>query len=262
MIPKAKPLYAYFHDFESRYGELSQILKLEKRMRDLFPEDPALRLFSHRFVEQGFDPTAVRPILSPSQSQPKLIPSIETTYHQGDVQQTQNGNPPKRPLPVEDGDNDLGRPKKTLRGESPLKGAAGRRLDQQKRSQMPVEPPSFTPHPHPLPPPPLPRDIVFLLSIIPKAETYQATKFKPAELVRLIRETNVPTNISQLPQHAGQRGPLGPPGPSMAPHISTPVHHASPTPVQQRPPMPPMPPVQYGQYGNPFNGKSPAPFLC
>lgn len=39
-IAKAKPIYAFFHDFESRYGELAQIVKLETRMKDLFPDDP------------------------------------------------------------------------------------------------------------------------------------------------------------------------------------------------------------------------------
>ena len=258
-VPKAKPLYAYFHDFESRYGELSQIIKLEKRMRDLFPEDPALRLFSHRFIDQGFDPTAVRPIISPSQSRPKVIPSIETTSPVEPPPQLQRVNSPKRPLPTDDTENDLPRPRKIARGESPLKGAAGRRLDQQKRSQQPSDSPAMSQPPvsHPLPPPPLPRDIMFLLSIIPKAETYHATKFKPAEVVRLIRETNVPNNISQLPPHVPQRGPSAPPAPPQAQHIPPPVHHTPPVPFQQRPPISSAPPVQYGQYGPPpYNGMS------
>ena len=255
-VQKAKPLYAYFHDFESRYGELSQILKLERRMRDLFPDDPTLRVFSHRFIDQGFDPTAVRPIISPSQSRPKVIPSIETTSPIDEPRPIQILNSPKRSLPA-DLDVDLGPPRKVARGESPLKGAAGRRLDQQKRSQPPAETPSYPPHPqiHSLPPPPLPRDIVFLLSIIPKAETYHATRFKPAEVVRLIRETNVPTNVSQLPPHIAQRVPSGPPIPQQVQHMPPPIHHTPPVPLQQRPQMPPGPPVQYNQYGNQFNGE-------
>lgn len=41
-LPGAKPLYVLFHDYEARYGELSQITKLERRMSELFPEDPQL----------------------------------------------------------------------------------------------------------------------------------------------------------------------------------------------------------------------------
>ena len=273
---KARPLYAYFHEFESRYGELAQILKLEKRMRDLYPEDSALRLFSRRYIEQGFDPTAVRPIISPSQSRPKVISSIETAAHPSVLPsgatastatvpppaplQVTNVNSPKRSLPLDDADSDLGRARKIPRAESPLKGAAGRRLEQQKRPLQSVEPTMAhqPPGPHFRPPPPLPREVMFLLSIIPKPETYQATKFKPSELVRLLRETNVPTNVSQLPPHIAQGGP---PQPQAQPqHLgqpsmhNSPVHNSTASVPQQRPPMASMPQGQYGPYGNQFNG--------
>lgn len=172
------------------------MVKLEKRMRDLFPEDPSLSLFSSRFTDQGFDPTAIRPVVSASQSQPKVLPSVETTVPDVDqiIQQVTQGAPnvhsPKRHLSLDDCDTDAGRPQKFQRASSPLKGAAGRRSDQQKRSQLPVDPPFFQQQqhgapPHPLPPPPLPRDVTFLLSIIPRADTYTATKFKPSELVNI-----------------------------------------------------------------------------
>ena len=193
-VHKAKSLYVYFHDFESRYGELTQIVKLEKRMKDLFTEDPSLFVFSSRFTDQDFDPTAIRPIVSPSQSRLKPPPAIENATPDVDqiiqqvTQAAQTVYSPKRPLPLDDSDNDVGRPHKFQRAASPLKGAAGRRLDQQKRSQLPVDPPLFQQQqigapPHPLPPPPLPRDVTFLLSIIPRADTYAATRFKPSELV-------------------------------------------------------------------------------
>ena len=87
-------------------------------------------------------------------------------------------------------------------------------------------------------PPPLPRDVLFLLSIIPKSSTYHATKFNPGEMVRLIRETNIPNSVSQLrppppPQSGGgmqQMTPI-PPGqynsgrypsiPQLSHHISS-----------------------------------------
>ncbi|SLM36528.1 cfia complex component [Lasallia pustulata] len=203
-VARAKPIYAFFHDFESRYGELSQITKLEKRMRDLFPEDPMLTLFSRRFLQQGFDPTAIRPIISPAtQARPRAIPSIETPPSAQNTPPSRFAPPtnsPKRPMPFEEPDPEATRPRKLARGESPLKGAAGRRLDQQKRNRQPNDLSQYDGLAQSqLPPPPLlPRDVLFLLSIIPKAETYHATRFKPEEMVRLIRETGIPSTAAQL----------------------------------------------------------------
>ena len=235
-------------------------MKLEKRMRDLFPDDPALAMFSKRFIEKDFDPTVIRPIISPAaQTRPKTLPSIESHAPPITESPPSRLNPsvpsPKRPLPFEDSDTDSGRPQKLARSArevSPLKGAAGRRLDQQKRNQPPQPMPQFNHHPMPVPPlpPPLPRDVMFLLSIIPKAETYHATKFSPEALVRLIRETHIPTHISQLPPQSGGRGP---PPPQQMPMQMPPY--------QQHAPMQQLPhgqqPVAQGQYGGQFNGGYP-----
>src|SRR5579862_5074291 len=127
----AKPVYAFFHRYEAHYGELSQVVKLEKRMGDLYPEDPQLTRFSQRYSTPGFDPTAVRPIISPAaQMRPKgmSIPSHEIEQSTPPAKFIQTTNSPKRPLPTDESDNELTRPRKLIRGESPLKGAAGRRL--------------------------------------------------------------------------------------------------------------------------------------
>ena len=217
-------------------------------MSDLFPEDPALTLFSRRFTQQGFDPTVIRPIISPgTQAKPKTVPSAkagpESVLDSPQQRINEIINSPKRPLPTDDDDGSP-RPRKVARPESPLKGAAGRRLDQQKRNRQP-EPPQF--HqlvPHPPPPPPLPRDVMFLLSIIPKAETYHATKFSAEQLVKLLRETNIPTSMAQAPQLPGARGPsLNQPMP--------PYQH-SPPPIPQ-----PQGPYGHGQYNGQYNGGYP-----
>lgn len=247
-VSKAKPLYAFFHDFESRYGELTQIVKLEKRMSDLFPEDPSLSLFSRRFAQQGFDPTVIRPIISPAtQTKPKTSPSAnaEAEGVLDSPQQRINEiiNSPKRPFPNDDDDGSP-RPRKVARPDSPLKGAAGRRLDQQKRNRQPEMPQFNQPVPHPPPPPPLPRDVMFLLSIIPKAETYHATKFSAEQLVKLLRETNIPTSMAQPSQLPGARGP--------------PLNQPMP-PYQHIPPPIPQPqgPYGHGQYNGQYNGGYP-----
>ncbi|CZS92531.1 related to mRNA 3'-end-processing protein rna-14 [Rhynchosporium graminicola] len=204
MVSKAKPLYAYFHKYESQYGELSQIAKLEQRMAEIFPDDPKLSQFAARYSTEGFEPTCIRLVISPAtQTRPKgVMQSIEQPQLVMQVsprpqyaqeasrsprpQYIQTTNSPKRPFPVEDNDSELNRPRKLARGESPLKGAAGRRLDQQKRLQQ------GTPSSWNAPPFVVPRDITFLLSIIPRADLYSATKFKPDALVRLLQNAIVP----------------------------------------------------------------------
>lgn len=258
-------------------------------MRDLFPDDPLLRLFSQRFTNHGFDPTAVRPIISPdTQTRSKTLAndSTPTTRHRSPPGFLPHPNSPKRPLPLDDSDNDGARPRKLQRGASPLKGAAGRRLDQHKRNLQPL--PSAPFDSHPLPPvasaPALPRDVLFLLSIIPRAETYNSTKFQPEAVVKMLREINLPTSTAQLgpaPNRAGMPSgsqvlpPPSPIPPSNAtqlrpmphmPHMSYPPNMpqmpnlgrppmsqmASSHPPPHGPPMmlPQYPPASQGQYNN------------
>ena len=223
-IPKAKQLFAVFHQFESRYGELAQIQKLEARMKELYPDDPKLYSFSQRFIGDSFDPTAIRPIISPAtQARPKAMASIEEPAPPS--RQTSPpvaniapppiaSNSPKRPIPLDDSDAEPSRPRKLARGESPLAGAAGRRLNQVRQGRQPnegtpvvVPSKAFVP-----PPPPLPRDITFLLSIIPPASTYNTVPFKVDEMIKLIRDTPIPSSASHLPPNplTGSQTPVIP----------------------------------------------------
>ena len=68
---RTKPLFAFLHDYEARFGELAQVQKLEKRMRELFPADPLLKLFADRHATETFDPIQVFPIVSKKQVQPE-----------------------------------------------------------------------------------------------------------------------------------------------------------------------------------------------
>ena len=218
LAAKAKPLFAFFHQYESHYGELAQVVKLENRMREAFPDDPKMSSFSQRFAQDSFDPTAIRPLISPAaQTRPKALPSIEGPLSRQvsppAIKVTSNMDSPKRPLPLDEPEADNHRPRKLPRGESPLAGAAGRRL---KQNRPPFE---GTPLAGPAPfmaPPPLPRDVNFLLSIIPPASSYNAMHFKADEIVRILRETPLPTSVAHLPgplTRGGQATPgFGPPG--------------------------------------------------
>ncbi|KAL2167227.1 hypothetical protein VTG60DRAFT_1578 [Thermothelomyces hinnuleus] len=226
LVHKAKPLYAYFHKYESQFGELSQIAKLEKRMAELFPEDPKLAHFSARYSTDKFDPIAARIIVSPmTQLRPKqLIPSIEKGASAQDSPRPPPlasraspaphtlpaTNSPKRPLPADDFEepprkiqrNDFS---EFQRGASPLKGAAGRRLDQQRRLQ------GQGAASYAAAPAPIARDITFLLSQIPRADLYDFHRFNPAKMTNLLRDTPVPEytawkSMRQSSEHTGQYG--------------------------------------------------------
>jgi cleavage stimulation factor subunit 3 len=201
-IHKAKPIFAFLHEYESRYGDLVQVINLETRMRELFPNDPTLSQFAHRYATSTFDPTTVRPIISPSQARPRSMVSIEqrspgrgtpTRYLE-----PPSTNSPKRPYPKDDHDDDGNRPRKFMRGESPLKGVS-RRLEQPKRLAQSngsgAAASVYRPQPSAAP---LPRDVVHLLSIIPPASAYKAGRFSAEKLVDLLRRIDVPSSISQL----------------------------------------------------------------
>jgi cleavage stimulation factor subunit 3 len=204
-VHRAKPIFAFLHEYESRYGDLVQVINLENRMRELFPDDPTLSQFAHRFATSTFDPTTVRPIISPSQARPKSIAPVEPersvhgtpTPRYLDAPST---NSPKRPYPLDDfDDDDANRPRKFVRAESPLKSVASRRLEQQRRTQHvngggPTGG-QYRPQPAAAP---LPRDVVHLLSIIPPASAYNAGRFSPDKLVDLLRRMDIPSSISQL----------------------------------------------------------------
>jgi cleavage stimulation factor subunit 3 len=233
-IPKSKPLYLYFHNFEANYGELSQISKLEQRMRDLFPEDPQLRMFASRFIAQGFDPTSIRPIVSPAtQAKPRMVMPVPTSVEQRQpsilssprpsiIVPYQNTLSPKRPL--EDSDTESVRPSKIARADSPLKGAAGRRLNAKNQTLLRNElhqQNGMTPvtQMHHLPPP-LPLEVTRLLSMIPRAETYDTQRFSAGNMVNLLRTVDLSKAtlnrppVAATPQAAGPYGYAPPPGKS------------------------------------------------
>ncbi|KAI0024006.1 suppressor of forked protein-domain-containing protein [Xylariomycetidae sp. FL0641] len=203
LIPKLKPLYAYFHDYEARFGELAQVKELEKQMNELFPEESSVAHFAARFSSQKFNPINARVIISPAQQmQPKrsIMQSVEQPSSirsspqpmpqperspRPQIPMPVRVNSPKRPFPADD-EEDLNPPRKLPRGASPLKGAAGRRLDQQRRAQQGQGTSTYTKTPAPIP-----RDITFLLSLICPAEQYNAARYIPEAMVKLIRETPI-----------------------------------------------------------------------
>lgn len=203
LIPKLKPVYAYFHGYEARYGELAQVKDLEKQMAELFPEDPTLSHFAARFATDTFNPVTARVIISTAtqmrpkasimqsveyrsvspRSSPRPMPQVERSPQPQFLQST---NSPKRPYQPDEQDEYP--PRKLARGASPLKGAAGRRLDQQRRAQQGQGTSS-----HISAPTPIPRDISFLIGLLPPADSYHGHHFSADGMVRLVQNTTVPS---------------------------------------------------------------------
>lgn len=176
-------------------------------MAELFPEDTKLSCFAARYSSPKFDPISTPIIISkavqmrpkqtiPTIEQPVAIPSgpgtmpsrrqVSPRQHNVRNAGRRTTASPKRSFGVDD--DDPNPPKRIARGVSPLKGAAGRRLDQQRRNQASA----------------LHRDITFLLGILPPAHSYDGQRLHPAALVSLLRETPLPDYSSWRAKTGGQ----------------------------------------------------------
>ncbi|KAK3951375.1 hypothetical protein QBC32DRAFT_215091 [Pseudoneurospora amorphoporcata] len=231
LVHKTKVLYQYFHKYESQFGELAQVTKLEKRMAELFPEDPKLAAFTARYASDKFDPITARIIVSPTtQLRPKnmIMPSIEQQQQppmpmsqrdtpaqgfsprpqlQGGINSpsTAGGgqfapNANKRPhddRDYEDPPRKIARQENDpfVRGASPLKGAAGRRLDQQRRMGGVSGAYGGSSGTGGAQVVPIARDITFLMGQIPRADLYDYHRFNPARMVSLLHNVQVPEYV-------------------------------------------------------------------
>ncbi|CAZ83898.1 unnamed protein product [Tuber melanosporum] len=214
---KARKVYEFFYDYEAHYGELGQVYKMEKRMSELYPTDPYISRFSSRYAYRAVDPCSFLAVVSPAQqckpkSQaisppvPDHLPRDGRDYRdhpQPPPTAPANGRTvsPKRPANEELSDSsEHQRPRKLHRPDSPLKGAAGRRLDQQKRYQQNQrQPQQHQPLPMQMHQPPAPTQlpdlIMYLLSILPGADKYQAARFRPEAMVGLLGNINLPRDV-------------------------------------------------------------------
>ncbi|KAK5731530.1 mRNA 3'-end-processing protein rna14 [Elasticomyces elasticus] len=153
---KVGVLLGFMHRFESAFGELGQVKRLEARMRELFPEvlerDGGMGLWGSRFEVGGFDALGVQLVLSERQVRPKrgVEGQMMITMPDGGRVPMPVGMPPGMPsLPIGGGEGEGGLrlgpngpyvaspkrgaesdtegegPRKYLRTESPGKG--GRR---------------------------------------------------------------------------------------------------------------------------------------
>jgi cleavage stimulation factor subunit 3 len=227
---KCRPLLGYMHGFESNYGDLAQIHKLEKRMAEMFPLEPEILRFGHRFEMPAFDPLKAQIVISATQTRQRPPPgafppqqpppggiAAMASPPTGEMRLGPHGpyiSSPKRGLDDSDADTPS---RKFMRGESPIKGAAGKRIATSGGSMsanVPTTNTSMNPNagggsggfavknfvpggaaqmPMSAPQPAaLPRQVTYLLSILPNAASYNATRFDPALLVNLLSSVPLP----------------------------------------------------------------------
>lgn len=201
---KSRPLLTYMYQFESDYGDLGAIHRLAARMAELYPDEPEVARFTQRFELPNLDASRTILALSPTQMQPKMA-IIEPTLASV---QAASGFPaglvsplpgqmllgphgpyiasPKRPLDDADDDSPAA---KYLRGESPLKGAAGRRIATASGAatvaagNIALRNVSQTQS--------LPNAILQLLAVLPSADSYKATRFVPEKMVELMKHVDL-----------------------------------------------------------------------
>ena len=210
---KCRPLFDFMLDYESKYGDLAQIHKLERRMADLYPEELDVSRFSNRFALPSFDAMHAQIIISPTQAQPK-DPSSQLEAPQQPTVTVKEVNTPKGPeillgpngpyvaspkRPLEDSDTESPQ-RKYFRPESPLKGAAGARMQGKTgagqsgggfSTKTYIPPNALGPMGATVGPPMLPPQIEAVLRMLPNAATYNSTRLDAARLVVFLPSINI-----------------------------------------------------------------------
>ena len=172
-------------------------------MQELFPNEQQIAIFSKRYAAHGFDPVAIMPIISPAtQMRPKSLHQLETgvtmtTYSPLlPAAPSPNSGSPKRSY--DDSESEHHPPRKIARSESPLKGAAGRRMDAKRTALRNEIQQNGTAIPQMQAPPLLPSAIMYLLSIIPPAHKYNATVLSADKIVNLLRTIDPASKTRQM----------------------------------------------------------------
>jgi cleavage stimulation factor subunit 3 len=232
-------------------------------MAEMFPDEPELLRFSHRFEMPAFDPLKAQIVISPTQTRirppPGAFPPQQpppggfaamASPQAGEMRLGPHGpymSSPKRGLDDSEADTPS---RKFMRGESPIKGAAGKRIATAggnnnnnnnnsssnmsatvpttntnmsigggsggngggggggsggfavknfvpggglQQQPMPAGAPSQAQQQAPPAPPSLPRQVTYLLSILPSAASYNATRFDPAMMVSFLSGVPLPS---------------------------------------------------------------------
>ena len=92
---KCKGLLDYMHRYESAYGDLAHIQRLEKRRKELFPNESSLNRYEHRFDLGQFAASDKQPVISPTQAIPAPTTSPLPQQALPSIEQEQAASPPE-----------------------------------------------------------------------------------------------------------------------------------------------------------------------
>ncbi|ODQ65756.1 Suf-domain-containing protein [Nadsonia fulvescens var. elongata DSM 6958] len=154
---QAKPLYKHFIKYESDYGELSALSKLEDRFNQLYADEPLVNIFSERFDIYGLN--VIQDV--------DLGERFKTNISAPAILDAENN---------ESGDYDID-------GESGhIKRA---RENEYLNEQSERSTPAAT----------VPTGILNILSILPSSVSYGPPTFDPSKLARLLKDIKIPDTL-------------------------------------------------------------------
>jgi cleavage stimulation factor subunit 3 len=179
----ARPLFDRFYKYECEYGETGAIRKLSKRIADLYPEgiilkplhltaESNLRRFMTRHTTFGVNPVAIYDL---PPSLPPAIPEHPAPAHDEDVASVISS----RANSVQPSDMDDSKRLKLDR--------FGRHVRERTNSPDPRTTKKKSSNKRELP-----RPILEFLAALPPANMFDGATFHVDELVKLIRDVNVP----------------------------------------------------------------------
>ncbi|PBK72172.1 Suf-domain-containing protein [Armillaria solidipes] len=240
---KARPLWERWARYEYQYADLEAALKLEKRMADVYPNDPPLKRFAQRHVYLGVDAIAARDLgvaiakkstsaLGRSDTIQSLLATPPTPVTGG----TKRPPSPEHRKPRDDRSGDYGPSHKRARPNSPpLRSSDRDRWESSRdgpsssrgRRYSPPPPSSKDRERPPLPPPrrqekekdkeeekpvTLPPVISYFLGSLPSASEFDGPVFRTEDLMNLFRNAVIPSSSSSRARSPPPPPPVPPRG--------------------------------------------------
>ena len=161
----ARPLFDRFYEYECLYGDTAAIRKLTKRISDLYPEESTLTRFMKRHTQFDVNPIALHDLPPPLPLQ--VIPPVST---EDDVSETSSRAGSVQPADLEERRSKLDRFGRRERTNSPNPQIVKKKGNKKE----------------------LPAVVVEFLAALPPASMFDGATFHIDELVRLLRNTNIP----------------------------------------------------------------------
>ena len=172
----ARPLFDRFFKYECEYGDTAAIRKLSKRMADLYPEESSLSRFISRHTIFGINPIAAYDL--PPPLPPTIIPPAPTNDGEDDVASVTSS----RANSVQPSDID----------EPPCRRQKLDRFGRQTRDRTNSPDPRTLPKKKAKDKRELPAPIMDFIAALPPARMFDGALFHIDELLRLIRDVNLP----------------------------------------------------------------------